>query len=65
MVDATGELVRTELMPTGFSSVDAAERARAALEACKGDGRLSALDSRVVATGYGAVPHGSLGPTAP
>lgn len=56
MVDAAGELVRTELMPTGFSSVDAAERARAA---CKGDRRFCTPDSRVVATGYGrvAVPY--------
>lgn len=56
MVGASGELVHTELMPTGFSSVDAAERARAA---CKGDRNYCALDSRVVATGYGrvAVPY--------
>ncbi len=59
VVDAAGELVRTELMPTGFSSVDAAERARAAMEACKGERYLSTLDPRVVATGYGrvAVPY--------
>ena len=56
MVDATGELVRTELMPTGFSSVDAAERARAAW---KGDGHFCTLAACVVATGYGrvAVPY--------
>ena len=55
MVDATGELVRTELMPTGFSSVDAAERARAAM--IQRDSPF--VSSRVVATGYGrvAVPY--------
>ena len=57
MVDAAGELVRTELMPTGFSSVDAAERARAAMEAAGLS--LCAGAARVVATGYGrvAVPY--------
>lgn len=56
VVDAAGELVRTELMPTGFSSVDAAERAR---EAWKGDSHFCTLGARVVATGYGrvAVPY--------
>ena len=55
MVDATGELVRTVLMPTGFSSVDAAERARAAM--IQRDSPF--VSSRVVATGYGrvAVPY--------
>ena len=59
VVDESGELVRTELMPTGFSSVDAAERARATLETWKGDGPFSAFAARVVATGYGrvAVPY--------
>ena len=59
VVDADGGLVRTELMPTGFSSVDAAERARAVLEACKSDRHLCTPDVRVVATGYGrvAVPY--------
>ena len=62
VVDADGSLVRTELMPTGFSSVDAAERARAVLEACKRDRHFCtpcAPDVRVVATGYGrvAVPY--------
>ena len=38
VVGADGSLVHAEVMPTGFSSVDAAERARAALEA--------ALDAR-------------------
>ena len=32
VVDADGNLVRTDLMPTGFSSMDAAERARAEAE---------------------------------
>ena len=55
VVDAAGELVRTELMPTGFSSVDAAERARAAM--IQRDSPF--VSSRVVATGYGrvAVPY--------
>ena len=55
MVNAAGELVHTELMPTGFSSVDAAERARAAM--IQRDSPF--VSSRVVATGYGrvAVPY--------
>ena len=55
VVDESGELVRTELMPTGFSSVDAAERARAAM--LRRDSPF--VTSRVVATGYGrvAVPY--------
>ena len=59
VVDACGNLVRTELMPTGYSSADAAERARAVLEACEEGGRLRTPDARVVATGYGrvAVPY--------
>ena len=57
VVDADGSLVHAELMPTGFSSVDAAERARATLEAAGFS--LCAGDARVVATGYGrvAVPY--------
>ena len=59
VVGADGSLVHAEVMPTGFSSVDAAERARAALEAWRGDGPFSAFGARVVATGYGrvAVPY--------
>lgn len=59
VVGADGSLVHAELMPTGFSSVDAAERARSALDAWKGDGHFRTLDARVVATGYGrvAVPY--------
>ena len=59
VVNESGELVRTELMPTGFSSVDAADRARDALEAWKSDSPFSAFGMRVVATGYGrvAVPY--------
>ena len=55
VVDAVGELVRTELMPTGFSSVDAAERAHEAM--IRRDSPF--VSSRVVATGYGrvAVPY--------
>ena len=52
-----GELLATELMPTGFSSVDAAARAREALAARGFDPESD--DARVVATGYGrvAVPY--------
>ena len=55
VVGADGSLVHAELMPTGFSSVDAAERARSAL--MKRDCPFSS--GRVVATGYGrvAVPY--------
>ena len=59
VVDADGSLVHAEVMPTGFSSVDAAERARAALDACMIQGDSPFVSSRVVATGYGrvAVPY--------
>lgn len=52
-----GELVESEVMPTGFSSVDAAERAAATLRGHGVD--VAAPDVRVVATGYGrvAVPY--------
>ncbi|WP_321971041.1 acyl-CoA dehydratase activase [Paratractidigestivibacter sp.] len=52
-----GEVAALEVMPTGFSSVDAAERARAAVAAAGVD--VAADDVRVVATGYGrvAVPY--------
>lgn len=52
-----GELLATEVMPTGFSSVDASERARQALLAKGFDP--GADDARTVATGYGrvAVPY--------
>ena len=52
-----GEVLAREVMPTGFSSVDAAERARQALLA-KGFGP-GADGARTVATGYGrvAVPY--------
>ena len=54
---AAGEVLTLEVMPTGFSSVDAAERARTALLAK--DINVTAADTRVVATGYGrvAVPY--------
>ena len=59
VVDAAGALVHTTLMPTGYSSVDAAARARSALE----DAGLSPElpQARTVATGYGrvAVPFAS------
>ena len=57
VLDSTGALVHTELMPTGFSSVDAAERVADALG---GAGfPVGATGTRVVATGYGriAVPY--------
>lgn len=55
VLDAAGALVRTEVRPTGFSSVEAAEGVRALLEA---EGFL-AHEHAVVATGYGriAVPY--------
>ena len=55
VVGADGSLVHAELMPPGFSSVDAAERARSAL--MERDCPFSS--GRVVATGYGrvAVPY--------
>lgn len=55
VVDEGGALAHTFVCPTGFSSVDAAERARALLESAG-----YALDAcTVVATGYGrvAVPY--------
>ena len=57
VLDAAGALVRTELMPTGYSSVDAAERVAAALDAAGFP--VDAAGSCVVATGYGriAVPY--------
>ncbi len=56
-LDAAGKVCALEVMPTGFSSVDAAERARAALLARGFD--VVSPDARVVATGYGrvAVPY--------
>lgn len=55
VADAQGALARTFACPTGFSSVEAAERARGLLE---GAGFLLS-DCTVVATGYGrvAVPY--------
>ena len=49
VVDETGALVHTFICPTGFSSVDAAERARDLLE----DAGFALDACRVVATGYG------------
>ena len=48
-----GEVLLERVMPTGFSSVDAASRAREALGEAGID--VEAPDSRVVATGYGRV----------
>ena len=53
VVDACGELVHTALMPTGYSSVDAAARARECLEAAGFSPDRPGV--RVVATGYGRV----------
>lgn len=53
VVDARGELVHTALMPTGYSSVDAAARARECLEATGFSPDRPGV--RVVATGYGRV----------
>ncbi|MDM8245252.1 acyl-CoA dehydratase activase [Collinsella tanakaei] len=57
VLDGTGALVHTELMPTGFSSVDAAERVADALRAAGFP--VDDEGVRVVATGYGriAVPY--------
>lgn len=57
VVDGDGVLVRTELMPTGYSSVDAADRVARALDAAGFD--ISSDGVRIVATGYGriAVPY--------
>ncbi len=59
VLDQGGELLASEVMPTGYSSVDAAERVRLALLARGFD--VAAGCTRVVATGYGrvAVPYAS------
>ena len=56
VLGADGATAHTGLMPTGFSSVDAAARALASLEAA---GLAPGEGARVVATGYGrvAVPY--------
>ena len=56
VLGADGATAHTGLMPTGFSSVDAAARALASLEAA---GLVPGEGARVVATGYGrvAVPY--------
>ena len=57
VLDAGGAIVHTELMPTGFSSVDAADRVESALRAAGFP--VDDPGTRVVATGYGriAVPY--------
>ena len=57
VVDGEGLVAWTCVQPTGFSSVDAAERLREALAAAGYD--VATDDVRVVATGYGrvAVPY--------
>lgn len=57
VLDDGGTLVHTELMPTGYSSVDAADRVARALDAAGYDVESDAV--RIVATGYGrvAVPY--------
>ena len=51
VIDETGQLVHTALCPTGFSSVEAAEHARAQLA----DAGFPVGECPVVATGYGRV----------
>lgn len=53
VLDEGGELAYADVMPTGFSSVEAAARAREALLAKGFD--VGAAESRVIATGYGRV----------
>ena len=53
VLDEGGELAYVDVMPTGFSSVEAAKRAREALLAKGFD--IGAAESRVIATGYGRV----------
>lgn len=53
MLGEGGELIASEAMPTGFSSVDASERAAAWLADRGID--VSSPETRVVATGYGRV----------
>lgn len=53
VLDEAGEVAYLDVMPTGFSSVEAAARAKEALLA-KGF-NVGAADARVVATGYGRV----------
>ncbi|MCF2620946.1 acyl-CoA dehydratase activase [Collinsella tanakaei] len=57
VLDDDGALVHSELMPTGYSSVDAADRVARALAAAGYDVESDAV--RIVATGYGriAVPY--------
>ena len=57
VVDGEGSVAWTCVQPTGFSSVDAAERLRGELASAGYD--VTAEDARVVATGYGrvAVPY--------
>ena len=57
VVNGEGSVAWTCVQPTGFSSVDAAERLRGELAAAGYD--VTAEDARVVATGYGrvAVPY--------
>ena len=57
VVDTDGAIAWTCVIPTGYSSVDAAERLRVELAAAGYD--VAADDARVVATGYGrvAVPY--------
>lgn len=57
VVDGEGSVAWTCVQPTGFSSVDAADRLREALAAAGFD--VASDSARVVATGYGrvAVPY--------
>ena len=53
VLDEAGEIAYVDVMPTGFSSVEAAARAKEALSGKGFD--VDAADARVVATGYGRV----------
>lgn len=53
VLDETGEAAFTHVMPTGYSSVDAAARARTALE--DAGYSVDSREARVVATGYGRI----------
>ena len=53
VLDEGGDVAYVDVMPTGFSSVEAAARAKDALLAKGFD--IGAADVRVVATGYGRV----------
>ena len=53
VLEEAGEIAYVDVMPTGFSSVEAAARAKEALSGKGFD--VDAADARIVATGYGRV----------